>query len=52
MQATSLHSTAHEHIQTRLIDGNFAITQTLHLRLVDINTVDLDTEVGKARSTD
>ena len=52
VQSPCFHSTTHERIQTRLIDGDFAITQTLHLRLVDIDTVDLNTEVSKARGTD
>ena len=52
VQASSLHSTAHEGVQTRLIDGYLPITQALDLRLIDIYTVDFYTEVSEASCAD
>ena len=52
VQASSLHSTAHEGVQTWLIDGYLPITQALDLRLIDIYTVDFYTEVSEASCAD
>ena len=52
VQASSLHSTAYEGVQTRLIDGYLPITQALDLRLIDIYTVDFYTEVSEASCAD
>ena len=52
VQASSLHSTAHEGVQTRLIDGYLPITQALDLRFINIYTVDFYTEVSEASCAD